>query len=78
MKGIIKNVSDFLKEQKWLFIIEDDMRVEYFIMEESFYKNNGLKSPITKRELDSLSKNMQIEFDYKVINHLNLITKLSW
>ncbi len=39
MKGIIKNVSDFLKEQKWLFIIEDEMRVEYFIMEESLACN---------------------------------------
>ena len=77
MKGIIKNVSDFLKEQKWLFIIEDEMRVEYFIMEESFYKKYNLKSPITKRELDALVKNMQIEFDYKVINDINLITKLS-
>ena len=78
MKGIIKNVSDFLKEQKWLFIIEDDTGVEYFIMQKSFYKKNNLKIRLTKRELDSLCKNTQIEFDYKVINHVHLITKLSW
>lgn len=78
MKGIIKNVSDFFKEQEWLFVIEDDTGSEYFIMEKSFYKKNDLKSPITKRELDSLNKNMQIEFDYKVIDHINVITKLSW
>ncbi len=52
MKGVVRNVSDFLKEQEWIFIIEDDMNIEYFIMEESFYKKNYLKSPITKRELE--------------------------
>ena len=78
MKGVIKEVSDFLEETNWLFVIEDDMQVKYFIMEGSFYKKNDLKSPITKRELDTLDQDMQIDFDFKVIDHINLVTNLSW
>jgi hypothetical protein len=78
MKGIVKNVSDFLEKDKWLFIVEDAMKIEYFIMDDSFYKRSNLKSPVTKRELDSLDKGMQIEFDYKEINNVNLVTKILW
>ena len=53
MKGVVKNVSNFLIEDEWLFIIEDSDHAEYFIMAEPFYKKNSLKTPVTKRELNS-------------------------
>jgi hypothetical protein len=78
MKGIVKSVSNFLKDQDWLFIIEDSSKSEYYIMAEPFYKKNGLKSPVTKRELDNLKENMQIDFDYIHSTGENIITRMKW
>ena len=78
MKGVVKNVSNFLIEDEWLFIIEDSDHAEYFIMAEPFYKKNSLKTPVTKRELDSLKENSKIDFEYKIINGKNIVTGLKW
>ena len=78
MKGIVKKVSDFTNNIEWLFIISDEKENEYLIMNDSFYKKNNLKSPITKRELDSLDEDMIITFEFIKLNDIRLVTELFW
>ena len=79
MRGLVKKVSNFTRATDWLFVIEDENRSEYFIMTSDFYRNIKLKTPVTKKELDSLDTNMWITFQYVVIGTKNLVTKIvSW
>lgn len=78
MKGIVTDVSDFTSDERWLFIIQDDYSVKYFVMDELFYRKNRMKSPVSKRELDSLFANMEIEFYFDRIEGLNIITRIHW
>ena len=78
MRGIVKNVSNFLIDDDWLFIIEGTDKLKYFIMAEPFYKTNGLRTPVTKRELENLNENVQIDFTYINMMEKNIITKIKW
>ncbi len=78
MKGIVKSISNFSKDQEWLFIIEDSNKCKYYIKAEPFYKKSGLKTPVTKRELDTLNENMEIDFEYINNTGENIITKIEW
>lgn len=78
MKGIVTNVCNFLDDENWLFIIKDSDKLKYYVMAAPFYKENKLKSPVTKRELDSLNELMQVDFEYIRIGEKNIVTRLKW
>lgn len=78
IKGEVKKVSDFLATSEWLFVIEYKQGTYYFIMPESFYKNYNLKTPITKRELDSLDIGMSISFLFEKLESKFVITQIFW
>lgn len=44
--------TNFTKNHDWLFKLTDESGVEFYIMNEIFYKKHKIKSPVTKIELD--------------------------
>jgi hypothetical protein len=44
--------TNFTTKFDWLFKLADESGSNFYIMNEQFYKNHNLKSPITKKELD--------------------------
>jgi len=67
---------NFTTEEEWLFKLSDGNN-DYYILTDTFYKSKGLKSPISKKELDSLDVGHSVicetkEFeDFKVVIRIN-------
>ena len=76
MRGIVKHSIDLGRNSNWLYIIVDVFDNEYFVMEQYYYKRHKLKSPITKREIDTLLKGRKVDFDYKIIDEQNIVIKI--
>lgn len=67
--------TNFTDEHEWLFQLSDGVGNLFYIMAEPFYKNNGLKSPITKRELDYYDKGQWIGAAIKEIAGKNIVVQ---
>ena len=72
----ITNIN-FTTEFKWLFLLHDSEQNEYLIMDEHFYFENGLKTPVTKKELDMWDIGHRINCQFKTIEKLNIITSFT-
>ncbi|GEM_PF-5922355 len=76
MKGIVKYGIDLKRNNNWLYVIIDVFDNDYFIMEENYYTKHKLKSPITKREIDTLLKGRKVDFDFQNIGDLKIVIKV--
>jgi hypothetical protein len=47
--------TNFTNRKPWLFELIDSSGNTCYVMDMGFYKENGMKSPVTMRELDSLA-----------------------
>lgn len=66
---------NFTNDKNWLFKFSDSFS-EYFVMNDSFYERNGLKSPVTKKELDYLDVGTSILCESKEIDGIKVILKI--
>lgn len=58
---------NFTDGQDWIFKLQDEEGNHFFIMNYFFYKEHGLKSPVTKKELDSYDKGQWINVILKEV-----------
>lgn len=69
---------NFTTKYEWLFRFSDEFGNESYIMNESFYKNHNLISPITKQHLDYLDKGQHINVVIECIENKEIVTKINW
>lgn len=69
----VLNVN-FSTEFDWIFKLIDSEHNEYFVMDNNFYSNNGLKTPIKHNHLDTLDIGHSINSHFKTINTVKIIT----
>lgn len=67
---------NFTTEHDWLFKLTDESGDAFYIMNESFYKKQNLKSPITKKELDYYDKGQWINVYVKEIDSKNIVVSI--
>jgi hypothetical protein len=65
--------TNFSAEINWLFKLIDNSGREYFVMQEGFYKNKGLKSSVTKDKLDTLDIKQNVDCVYELIDEKILL-----
>jgi len=70
----VKDVN-FTNNYNWLFKLSDGVD-EYYIYNDYFYYEKGLKTPITKKELDSLDVGHSILCEVKDYEGVKVITKI--
>jgi len=75
MKLKITN-TNFTTNYDWLFKLSDENGDDFYIMNEHFYKNRHLKSPVTRKELDYFDKGQWVNANAEVIDGLNVIIGL--
>lgn len=68
---------NFLNTKDWIFKFENERKKVVFVMDDPFYKNAGLKSPLTKQHSDTYVAGMFIEADVENINDKNVVTKIT-
>jgi hypothetical protein len=74
---IIKVIDvNFTSNHNWIFKFKDSTNEEYFIMTDKFYKLNKLKTPISRKELDSLDIGHSISCHFKLIEGLKVVTQI--
>lgn len=74
---IIKVIdTNFISKNNWIFRLKDNSNEEYFIMTDKFYKINKLKSPISRKELDSLDIGHSISCHFQIIEGLKVVTQI--
>lgn len=67
---------NFSKPNNWLYHLCNTQNVDYYIMNENFYMENNLTTPITKRELDYLDIGYWITADTKEVDGKNIVTSI--
>ena len=67
---------DFTTHNNWIFKFVDSNGCEYFIMNSSFYSENKMKSPISKKELDTLSVDHWLSANVLNINGIMTVIQL--
>jgi hypothetical protein len=75
MKLKITN-TNFTTRYDWMFKLSDEKGEEFYIMNDSFYNNRHLKSPLSRKELDHFDTGQWIIANSKVVDGLNVITEL--
>ncbi|MEQ6169104.1 hypothetical protein AAOE16_18035 [Ekhidna sp. MALMAid0563] len=68
--------TNFTTDYDWIFKLTDSSGNLYYIMNNSFYIKNNIKSPLTKKELDQLDVGHSLRCDSKHINDINLVTSI--
>lgn len=58
----------------WIYKLNDEHLDEFYIMNEEYYKTHKMKSPITKKELDSYDRGMWINAHSEGIENFQIIT----
>ena len=65
--------TNFTTKFDWLFKLADEKGQDFYIMDESFYKQHNLKSPITRKELDYYDRGQWITASVKEIGGKNIV-----
>lgn len=73
----IKEIN-FTNGKPWLFKLIDLSGNVSYIMDMHFYKENGMKSPITKRELDFLNVGHVVKGETIEISGTRVLTQIKW
>jgi hypothetical protein len=74
MRLKIKDVS-FTNDCDWLFKLSDGFN-EYYVLTNHFYEKMGLKTPISKNELDYLDVGHSILCEVKDFDGKKVVTKI--
>ena len=67
---------NFTNQFDWLFTLVGDADERVFIMNDSFYKANGLTSPITVKELDYLDKGAWVNAVVEMVGKRLVVIRL--
>jgi hypothetical protein len=67
---------NFTTRHDWLFKLVDENGNDFYIMNEAFYKNHNLKSPITKKELDYYDRGQWITASVEQINGKGIVVSV--
>ncbi len=76
MRLTITDVN-FTSKYDWLFKLIDQSNEIYYIMDDRFYRNHKVKSPITKQHLDYLDVGQSISAITKEINGKKIVIELA-
>ena len=70
--------SNFTNSKPWIFKLIDSSGSTCYIMNEGFYKENGMRTPITKRELDSLDVGYIVKGEAIEISETRVLINIKW
>ena len=68
--------TNFTTKYNWLFKLFDENENDFYIMNQSFYESQNLKSPITKKELDNYDRGQCITAVVRLIDDRRNIVKI--
>jgi len=68
--------TNFSTNQPWIFKLADSSGSFCYTMDTNFYERNGLKSPITKHELDFLEVGCRIRGETTEIAKTKVLVKV--
>ena len=68
--------TNFTTKYDWLFRLIDQHNEIYYIMDDKFYRNHNIKSPITKQHLDSFDKGSSINAIVREINGKKIVLQV--
>jgi hypothetical protein len=68
---------NFLNRVPWIFKLTSTSGDVCYIMNAEFYKQNGMASPITKKELDDLDVGHTLTGEVQEISGLIVLTKIA-
>ena len=68
--------ANFTTKHDWLFKLVDENGNDFYIMNESFYKNHNFKSPITKKELDYYDKGQWVAASVEHIDGKGIVVSV--
>jgi hypothetical protein len=60
--------TNFTNNFDWLFMLSNEHGGKFYIMNQIFYSDNKLKSPITKKELDNFDRGTWIN---AIVEHID-------
>ena len=71
-------ISDchFLNDSDWLFKLKDDQGDIFYILNSIEYSKLNIKSPITRRQLDSYDKGVIINAEVRLIASKNIVVAI--
>lgn len=64
---------NFTKQHEWIFKLVNEFGDVYYIMNELFYKKHNLKTPLTKRELDTYDRGQWINASVENIEDIKVV-----
>ena len=68
--------TNFTTKYNWLFKLFDENENDYYIMNQSFYESQNLKSPITKKELDNYDRGQWITAVVRLIDDRRIVVEI--
>ena len=67
---------NFTTKHDWLFKLVNENGNNFYIINESFYKNRNFKSPITKKELDYYDRGQWITASAEQIDGKGIVVSI--
>lgn len=68
--------TNFTTKYNWLFKLFDEKENDFYIMNQSFYESQNLKSPITKKELDNYDRGQWITAVVRLIDDRRVVVEI--
>ncbi|MBP6588204.1 MAG: hypothetical protein KA208_09325 [Flavobacterium sp.] len=68
--------TNFTTKYNWLFKLFDENENDFYIMNQSFYESQNLKSPITKKELDNYDRGQWITAVVRLIDDRRVVVEI--
>ncbi|WP_395050471.1 hypothetical protein [Flavobacterium sp.] len=68
--------TNFTTKYNWLFKLFDENENDFYIMDQSFYESQNLKSPITKKELDNYDRGQWITAVVRLIDDRGIVVEI--
>ena len=68
--------TNFTSKYNWLFKLVDENENDFYIMDQSFYESQNLKSPITKKELDNYDRGQWITAVVRQIDDRRIVVEI--
>lgn len=68
--------TNFTTKHNWLFKLFDENENDFYIMDQSFYESQNLKSPITKKELDNYDRGQWITAVVRLIDDRGIVVEI--
>ncbi|MBP7470636.1 MAG: hypothetical protein KA782_06060 [Flavobacterium sp.] len=68
--------TNFTTKYNWLFKLFDENENDFYIMNQSFYESQNLKSPITKKELDNYDRGQWITAVVRLIDDRRIVVEI--